>query len=332
MNTTSPEPTFLRIGTRGSRLARWQAEWVADRLRSFHPDLVVELVEIKTQGDRDRDSPLASIGGTGVFTKEIQRAVLDGSVDVAVHSLKDLPTQGPQELVLAAVPEREDIADALIAPVHRTLHELPSGARVGTGSLRRRAQLLHLRPNLDVVAIRGNVETRLNQALEGKLDAVMLAWAGLHRLNLDRHVTQRLEPPMVLPAVGQGALGIECRRDDSRTRHLLTSLNSPETHCAVLAERTVLAQLEGGCMIPMGAWARVVQDPDAVNKSGTLTLDAVVFDPDGRLRISAAETGPLNAPRDLGIRVAQALRAQGSERLLQRTRDTTKSPPVWEDR
>ena len=172
------------------------------------------------------NSPLAAIGGTGLFTKEIQRAVLDGSVDVAVHSLKDLPTQGPQELVLAAVPEREDVADALIAPVHRTLQDLPAGARVGTSSLRRRAQLLHLRPDLDVVTIRGNVETRLNQALEGKLDAVMLAWAGLHRLGLDRHVTQRLEPPTFLPAVGQGALGIECRRDDARTRHSAHSAKS----------------------------------------------------------------------------------------------------------
>ena len=157
----------VRIGTRGSPLARWQAEWVADRLRALHPGLAVELVEIKTQGDRDRNSPLAAIGGLGLFTKEIQRALLDAAVEVAVHSLKDLPTQGPEALILGAVPPREDVADALIAPVHRTLDALPAGATVGTGSLRRRAQLLYLRPDLNVVGIRGNVETRLNQALRG---------------------------------------------------------------------------------------------------------------------------------------------------------------------
>ena len=323
MNTASPQPTILRIGTRGSRLARWQAAWVADRLRLFHPGLDVALVEIKTHGDRDRHSPLAAIGGTGLFTKEIQRAVLDGSVDVAVHSLKDLPTQGPQELVLAAVPEREDVADALIAPVHTTLQNLPTGARVGTSSLRRRAQLLCLHPDLDVVTIRGNVETRLNQALEGKLDAVMLAWAGLHRLGLDRHVTQRLEPPAFLPAVGQGALGIECRRDDARTRQLLAPLNNPVTHRAVVAERTMLAELQGGCIIPLAAWARDLHGTGGMNDPGLLALDAAVFDPDGRARISAAETGPLDAPQDLGIQVAQALRAQGAEPLLQRTRERT---------
>ena len=259
----------------------------------------------------------------GLFTKEIQRAVLDGLVDLAVHSLKDLPTQGPQELVLAAVPEREDVADALIAPSYRTLQDLPAGARVGTSSLRRRAQLLYLRLDLNVVTIRGNVETRLNQALEGKLDAVILAWAGLHRLDLDRHVTQRLEPPMFLPAVGQGALGIECRRDDARTRSLLAPLNNPAAHRAVMAERTVLAELEGGCIIPLAAWARDAYSTGGLNDSCLLTLDAAVFDPDGQARISAAATGPLNAPQDLGIRVAQALRAQGAEPLLQRTRDRT---------
>src|SRR4051812_17864887 len=162
MSHPSASTTSIRIGTRGSRLARWQADWVADRLRDCHPGLAVELVEIKTHGDRDRVSPLAAIGGTGLFTKEIQRALLDRTVDVAVHSLKDLPTLGPEALTLAAVPPREDVADALIAPVHRTLGSLPEGARVGTGSLRRRAQLLHLRADLDVATIRGNVETRLN--------------------------------------------------------------------------------------------------------------------------------------------------------------------------
>ncbi|AMV37924.1 hydroxymethylbilane synthase [Planctomyces sp. SH-PL62] len=308
----SPSPTPLdriRIGTRGSRLARWQAEWVAATLRDRRPGLAVELVEIKTHGDRDRNSPLSAIGGTGLFTKEIQRALLDGTADVAVHSLKDLPTQGPDDLVLAAVPGREDVADALIAPTHKTLEALPAGAKVGTGSIRRRAQILHARPDLAVSSVRGNVETRLNLALDGELDAVILAWAGLHRLGLHDRVTQRLEPPAILPAVGQGALGIECRRDDAATRELLGLLDDPDAHRAVVAERRTLAELEGGCMIPMAAWGRTSAD-------GALLLDAAVFDPDGRTCLVASLAGPADDPDALGLRVAQALRDQGADAIL----------------
>jgi hydroxymethylbilane synthase len=304
----------VRIGTRGSPLARWQSGWVADRLRALHPGLEVELVEIRTQGDRDRNSPLAAIGGQGLFTKEIQRAVLDAAVEIAVHSLKDLPTGGDNGLILGAVPPREDMADALIAPVHRTLNALPVGARVGTGSLRRRAQLLFLRPDLDVVGVRGNVETRLNQALKGTLDAVVLAEAGLRRLALEPHVTERLAPPRFLPAVGQGALGIECRADDAATRALLAPLDDPDTRRAVLAERRTLAELEGGCMIPMAAWGRATPDADR------LALDAAVFDPEGRERVFASLEGPPDDPEDLGLRVAQSLRQQGADRLLGRVR------------
>lgn len=301
----------VRIGTRGSQLARWQSEWVAARLRELHPGLEVVLVEIKTQGDRDRNSPLAAIGGIGLFTKEIQRALLDSTVEIAVHSLKDLPTQGADELVLGAVPPREDAADALIAPVHRSLDALPAGASIGTGSLRRRAQLLHARPDLNVVGIRGNVETRLNQALSGALDGVILAEAGLRRLGLDGHVTERLGPPRFLPAVGQGALGIECRADDAVTRALLAPLDDPSTRAAVLAERRTLAELEGGCMIPLAAWGRDTAD-------GLLSLDVAVFDPDGLERVFASATGPRDDPDALGRRVARELRDQGAERLLAR--------------
>lgn len=308
------ERSRVRIGTRGSPLARWQAEWVATRLRTAHPDLTVELVEIKTQGDRDRNSPLAAIGGVGLFTKEIQRALLDGRVEVAVHSLKDLPTQGSDELTLGAVPLREEVADALIAPVFKTLGALPADAKVGTGSLRRRAQLLHLRPGLEVVDLRGNVETRLKQALEGRLDAVLLAEAGLRRLNLDAHVTERLAPPRFLPAVGQGALGIECRLTDHTTLDLLAPLDDPATRRAVVAERQTLAELEGGCIIPLGAWAR---DAD-----GLLVLTAAVFDPDGRQHVATTLSGPLDNPGELGRRVAHELRAQGAETLLRQVRQT----------
>lgn len=312
-----PEPlrTTIRIGTRGSALARWQAEWVAARLREAHPGLAVELVEIRTHGDRDRNSPLAAIGGSGLFTKEIQRALADGAVEVAVHSLKDLPTQGPPGLVLGAVPPREDVADALIAPTHRTVDGLPPGASVGTGSLRRRAMLLHARPDLDVVGIRGNVETRLNKALSGELDAVVLAGAGLRRLGLERHVTDRLAAPAFLPAVGQGALGIECRGDDAATLALLAPLDDAESRRAVLAERRLLAELEGGCLIPLAALGRDTED-------GRLALDAAVFDPDGAEKVAASAEGPLDDPDGLGRAVAAMLRDRGAERLLRKVRSS----------
>jgi hydroxymethylbilane synthase len=305
--------TPVRIGTRGSALARWQSGWVADQLRALHPGLEVELVEIKTQGDRDRNSPLSAIGGAGLFTKEIQRALVEGAVEIAVHSLKDLPTAGPSGLTLGAVPPREEVADALIAPIYRTLDALPQGASVGTGSLRRRAMLLHARPDLNVVGIRGNVDTRLNKALSGELDAVVLAEAGLRRLGLERHVTDRLAAPAFLPAVGQGALGIECRIDDARTLALLAPLDDHETHRAVIAERRLLAELEGGCMIPLAALARDSDDD-------LLSLDAAVYSPDGQEKIAASDTGPRHDPEELGRKVAELLRARGAERVLKMVR------------
>ena len=300
----------IRIGTRGSHLARWQSTWVADQLRRAHPGLTVELVEIRTRGDRDRNSPLSLIGGSGLFTKEIQRALVDRTVEVAVHSLKDLPTEPVPGLILGAVPEREDVADALIAPAGRTLDGLRAGATIGTGSLRRRAQLLHLRPDLVVVDIRGNVETRLNKALGGELDGVVLAEAGLRRLGLGHHVTERLAPPRFLPAVGQGALGIECRADDAQTRELLRALDHPPTHRAVVAERRVLADLEGGCMIPLAAYA--------TESAAGLSLTATVLDAAGRERVDAsAQTPPGQSdPSSLGHEVARRLLALGADRLL----------------
>jgi hydroxymethylbilane synthase len=307
----------LRIGTRGSPLARWQAEWVANQLYELTPGLKLELVEIKTLGDRDRNSPLAAIGGMGLFTKEIQRAVSSGSVDVAVHSLKDLPTQQMDELVLAAVPQREDVADVLIAPRFRVITELPAGASVGTSSPRRRAQLLFLRPDLRIVSIRGNVESRLKQALEGRLDAILLAWAGLHRLGLDHHVTQRLDPSQFLPAVAQGALGIECRRDDAVTRALLEKLDDADTHRAVRAERAMLAALQGGCNLPLAAWARDTTSTSADARVPAFAINAAVFDPDGRSRLTVALSGERKDPEQLGYHAAQALRDQGAARLLE---------------
>lgn len=304
----------LRLGTRGSRLARWQAEFVAASLKSLHTELTVELIEIKTHGDRDRNSPLSAIGGMGLFTKEIQRALLDGTVDLAVHSLKDLPTRGPEGLILGAVPPRESFADSLIAPIHRSLSALPAGGRLGTSSQRRRAQVLHLRPDLEVVDLRGNVETRLSAATEGRLDAVILAEAGLNRLGLANHVTERLTPPRFLPAVGQGALGIECRRDDEETLALLRLLDDPTTHRAVRAERRVLFELEGGCTIPLAAWAR--------EQDGTLQIDAAVFDLDGIEKIEVSLSGTIHDPEALGTRAADQLRELGAVEVLARIRKT----------
>ena len=308
----------IRIGTRGSQLARWQSTWVAEQLRILHPDLTFELLEIKTHGDRDRNSPLSAIGGSGLFTKEIQRALLDKTIEIAVHSLKDLPTLSPDGLTLSAVPPREEVADVLIAPAYQKLGLLPPGATIGTGSLRRRAMIMHARPDLRVVGVRGNVETRLNKALTGELDAVILAEAGLNRLGLSRHITDRLEPPTFLPAVGQGALGIECRVDDRTTRELLAPLNHEATFLSVAAERQLLAELEGGCMIPLSAHGKF-------SDTGSLTLDAAVYDPEGREKITASgvAVGP-NFDR-LGREVAEILRSKGAERILKTVRDPDRS-------
>ncbi len=224
----------LQIGTRASALARWQAEWVAARLQACGH--AVELVPITTHGDIVR-GPLGEAGGVGLFTKELQHALLDGRIDLAVHSLKDLPTEHVPGLALAGVPPRESVCDALLSRNNLTLAELPNGAVVGTGSLRRRAQLLHLRPDLRFVDIRGNVDTRIRKLQAGEYDAIVLAEAGLNRLQLTAHITQVLSPPEMLPAVGQGALGIEARAGDQRTRSAVDALNDPATHAAVLAER-----------------------------------------------------------------------------------------------
>ncbi len=319
MNVGRSTKLTIRIGTRSSKLARWQSDWVADQLRLAHPELTVEMVEIKTRGDRDQNSPLAAIGGLGVFTKEIQRAVLENRVDLAVHSLKDLPTQQSDGLLLAAVPAREDPADALIAPNFKTLEGLPPSARVGTGSPRRLAQLQYLRPDLEIVSLRGNVETRLKHALEGRLDAVVLACAGLRRLGLADCITERLEPPRFLPAVGQGALGLECRRDDTEVVALVECLNDNSTYRAVLAERALLAMFQGGCTLPLAAWARDVIAAGTERTDATLAIDAAVYSPDGRERVVISLDGPPHDPESLGRRAAQALLAKGAGVLVAKT-------------
>jgi hydroxymethylbilane synthase len=300
------ESREYRLGTRGSKLARWQSDWVAARLRER--GVAVEIVEIATAGDVQQVGPVASIGGQGVFTKEIQSALLAGTVDLAVHSLKDLPTLPTAGLTLAAIPEREDVADALVAREGVTIDDLPSGAIVGTGSLRRRAQLLALRPDLQVREIRGNVDTRLRKLDEGQYDAIVLAAAGLNRLGLAGRITENLGPPRVLPAPGQGALAIECRSDDDDAVEVLAPLDHASTRAAVVAERAVLATLHGGCSAPVAAWGRVVGD--------VLELDALVAALDGSRVLPAHAQGSVSDAEGLGRQVADLLLAQGAAELV----------------
>src|SRR5262245_3953353 len=266
--------TPLRIGTRGSQLALWQANHIRDRLRALDPNRPIELVEIETEGDLIRDVPLVALGGQGAFTKAIQQGLLDGRADVAVHSLKDLPTFSVAGLMLAAVPERGPTGDVFVSVKHRSFADLPPGATVATSSLRRRAQLLHRRPDLRLIDMRGNVETRLRKLAEqDELDGLILAQAGLERLNLAGHITEILDPSWMLPAVGQGALGLECRADDAAAYGIVAKINDPATMQAVLAERAMLRGLGGGCQVPIGAATHI--------DGATLTLFGAVLPPDG---------------------------------------------------
>jgi hydroxymethylbilane synthase len=295
----------LRLGTRASALAQWQANWVASRLATL--GVPVELVHITTQGDV-RTGPLATLDGTGLFTKQLQQALLDETIDLAVHSLKDLPTEQPADLLLAAVPEREACFDALVSNFCCTLDQLPAGSRVGTGSSRRRSQLLHYRHDLQIDEIRGNVDTRLRKLDEGQYQAIVLAQAGLIRLGLGWRAAQALQPPLMLPAVGQGALGIECRAADLRTRNVLAHLDDIGTRAAVTAERAMLAQLRGGCLAPVGAWGRY--------RGGRLLLEAVVLSGDGRTRIASQVEGLAGQAVGVGQQAAAELLQQGAAELI----------------
>jgi hydroxymethylbilane synthase len=281
--------------------------------------VAVELVPITTQGDV-KTQPLGQIGGQGLFTKEIQRALLDRQIDLAVHSLKDLPTAPVEGLYLAAVPERESMADVLVSNNVISVESLPPSARIGTGSLRRKAQLLHLRPDLQLSDIRGNVDTRLRKLDEGQYDAIVLAEAGLKRLGLGNRIAHVIPRTAMLPAVGQGALGIEARTDDEPTRTILKQLDHAATHQAVVAERTLLFALRAGCLAPVGGWGRI--------ESGRLHLDAVVLSGNGSRKISASASAlPANAVQ-LGEQVAQELLNQGAADLIASAREGGPDPAI----
>ena len=302
-----PTPNLIRLGTRASQLAMWQSTWVQSQLQAR--GVSVELVPIRTDGD-DQTQPLQQIGGQGLFTKRLQTALLEQEIDLAVHSLKDLPTQDHPELTIAAIPPRENRADALVSNRYQSLEELPTGAVIGTGSVRRSAQLLHLRPDLEIRDIRGNVDTRLRKLDEGQFDAIVLAVAGLNRLELHDRIAYQFSTSELLPAVGQGALGLETRANDCRTLDWVEPLNHLPSYYAALAERVLLRTLYAGCLSPVGC--------DTSIADGTLTLRGVVLSTDGRQRVFAEETGPIERPQPLGAAVAQRLLDNGAGELLAR--------------
>jgi hydroxymethylbilane synthase len=304
----------VKLGTRGSRLAVWQAGWVQTALARH--GVQAELIVIQTRGDAEVDRPLRELEGKGFFTKEIEEELLAGRIDAAVHSLKDLPTQLPDGLALGAVPARADPAEALVtrdAGV-ASITALPSGAKIGTSSLRRVAQVRYLRPDLEIVALRGNVPTRVQKVAEGQdgLAAALLAAAGLERLELGGRIAARLDPLVVMPAPGQGALGLEVRGDDRRTRAALAPLADPDSACHVAAERSLLAALEGGCQAPVAAWVGARDSGPGVRLFGRVTA------PDGSVQITASATVDADDPAAAGVAVAGLLTAQGASRLLAR--------------
>ncbi len=300
----------IRIATRASRLALWQAEFVSQWLQSAQPELVVEIVRVSTVGDQDQSRPLATMGGTGVFTREVQRAVLDDEADIAVHSLKDLPTETAAGLVLAGIPSRGPRFDALVLPAGATggLDDLPQNARVGTGSLRRRAQLLHHRSDLELMDVRGNVETRLRKLDEGQFSALVLAEAGLERLGFAERISAVLGPPLMLPAVGQAALGIECRADDDDLVGMLALLSDPVTRAEVTVERACLHELRAGCHAPVGVWTRCADSQ--------VTSEAVVLSADGCERIHVVQQTIDATPDEIGRALAALLIEQGAQTLI----------------
>lgn len=298
----------LVIGTRGSKLALWQAEHVARLIAGKYPGVKVTLKHIVTTGDKILDVPLAKIGGKGLFTKELEHAMLAGEIDLAVHSLKDMPTTLPEGLELAAITERIDPGDALISPLYGELDKLPLGARVGTSSLRRKAQLLNYRPDLRICDLRGNLDTRLNKLDNGDLDAIVLAVAGLVRLGWQQWISQILPKHICLPAVGQGALAIETRSADRDVLAAVRFLNHPATEAAATAERAYLKEVEGGCQIPLGVYGTL--------EAGELMLQAVILSPDGTTVIRDSVTGPASAADELGVTLARRMLAAGGREIL----------------
>ncbi|SKC33910.1 Porphobilinogen deaminase [Photobacterium piscicola] len=306
MMTTQP----IRIATRKSPLAMWQAEFVKAELEQAHPGLVVELLPMVTKGDIILDTPLAKVGGKGLFVKELEIAMLEGRADIAVHSMKDVPVEFPEGLGLVTICKREDPRDAFVSNNYDSIDDLPQGAIVGTSSLRRQCQLRSQRPDLIVNDLRGNVNTRLRKLDEGQYDAIILATAGLKRLKMNDRIRCEIAPETSLPAVGQGAVGIECRLDDQRVRQLLAPLNHQPTATRVLCERAMNNRLQGGCQVPIGSYAELQDD--------TIWLRALVGEPDGSIIVRAEISGPIENAEQLGLTLADELLANGAKEILDR--------------
>ncbi len=299
---------IIRIATRKSPLALWQAEFVRAELLSAHPGLKVELITMSTQGDKILDTPLAKVGGKGLFVKELEQRMLEGDADIAVHSMKDVPVELPNGLHLAVICEREDPHDAFVSNKYKSLDELPQGAKVGTSSLRRQCQLSAVRPDIEILDLRGNVGTRLSKLDDGNYDAIILAVAGLKRLKHFDRIADIIKPEMILPAIGQGAVGIECRVDDPDTNELIAVLDHKDTHTRVSAERAFNHKLEGGCQVPIAGYA--------VLNGDTLNMKGLVGQPDGKKIIQDQRSGDRNNAEAIGIELAESLLSQGADVIL----------------
>lgn len=295
----------LRIGTRGSMLAKWQAESIRKQLFAA-TGTEAEIVIIKTAGDKMQQAPLMQIGGKGIFIKELEEALLEETIDLAVHSVKDIPTDTPSRLMFPAVCRRDDVRDCLVGA---TIASLRQGARVGTSSLRRQAQLRHMRPDLDLRDLRGNVDTRLRKVESGEYEAIMVSKAGLDRLGLSQRISEVLAPEVCMPAVGQGAIAVECRLKDTEAADILAPLDDAETRTAIIAERALLAALQGGCQVPMGAWAR--------NERGELVMDACVCSVDGLQYVKQRAAAPPEQAAQLGEQMARLLIEAGAQSILE---------------
>lgn len=298
----------IRIGSRGSPLAMWQANWIKSQLEALHDGLTVEIIQIKTSGDKILDVPLAKIGGKGLFVKEIEEALLRDQIDIAVHSMKDVPVNMPDGLSIPVITQRENPLDALISKNNLKLSDLPQKARVGTGSLRRTAQLLKYRPDLEIVPLRGNINTRIKKLETEGLDAVILATAGLRRMGWQDKITESIDPDILLPAMGQGAIGIEARRFDVEVMELIVPLDDEETHAALDAERAFLKVLEGGCQVPIGDYA-VLDNED-------LWIRGLVASLDGKEIIQSEKKGNPHQAKDVGESLANELLKQGADKIL----------------
>ena len=303
----------ITIGTRGSQLALWQANWVKGAIEKKSPGTRVALTIIKTRGDKILDVPLAKVGGKGLFVKEIEEALLDGRIDLAVHSMKDMPAVIPEGLCIGAIPPREEPRDVLISRNGHPLETLPDGARIGTSSLRRGAQLLRTRPDLSIVPLRGNLDTRLKKLETEALDAIVLAAAGVYRLGLAERITELIDPSIMLPAVGQGALCIETRENDPRITPMARLLDDAPTRQVVLGERAFLNRLEGGCQVPIAGHGRI--------EANQFSMTGLVCDLDGKTPIQATGTGAPDASEQVGLELAEELLARGAGEILERLND-----------